>query len=158
MTKAERDALRALEAKATPGPVGSCANGKGNPCKCGAIASKANGDAVAIVVAEDGKADRRPENERLLIAARNSLVALLDALDDADELIYAVNTWLLKSIHVTDDARHFVDGTLYDHISAYNAKRRGGPAVAPPRPAPTTVPSSGVPRQDSGRPKIGGGG
>lgn len=33
-----------------------------------------------------------------------------------------------------------------------------GVAVCPPRPAPTTVPSSGVPRQDSGRPKHGGGG
>lgn len=94
MIKAERDALRALEAKATPGPW--------------------------------TEGDKNNDNHRFIAAARNSMRALLDDADAADDLIYAVKTWLLKSIHIPDDERHFVDGTLYDHIAAYDAKRRGG--------------------------------
>lgn len=147
MTKSERAALRELEAKASQGPW--------------------------------VEGNKENDNHRFIAAARNSLLPLLDALDDAEAAAgaaldrerdaiatsRAVAARMEDAEAVVKAARVWkssygigVDDALFRAVATYDANHVGGPAVAPPRPAPTTVPSSGVPRQDSGRPKHGGGG
>lgn len=114
MTKVERDALRALEAKATPGPWES--------------AEQSGGDEWAII----GRGGTNPgypleglvvatwcdeADGGLISAARNSMRALLDALDDAEAVIEAAR-------------RHqrliFGWNSLSEAIDAYDAKHGGG--------------------------------
>lgn len=90
MKKAERAALRALEAKATPGEW----NAGQDFFDCADNNDWTEADKLRKSVAEQrARNSQEMVDAELLVAARNSLRSLLDQLDDAEAVIKAVHDW-----------------------------------------------------------------
>lgn len=124
MTKAERAALRALEAKATPGPWGaefsSTDEMEGEEYIYSTTAAPEGTRTVVGCGWYDGPhLLLREADADVIAAARNSLVALLDALDDAEAVIGAAQAMFLCG--GADHAKAFAVA-----LDAYAAKHGGG--------------------------------
>lgn len=123
MTKAERAALRALGAKLGDDDDTWRASGR--------LVVMSDGDVVATCSGSLGAMPEPFEAEdaaAFIATARNSLGALLDALDaldDAEALVYAVHTWRLDvATRAAPGDEHFNDAKLLRAIVDYDVKKR----------------------------------
>lgn len=121
MTKAGRATLRGLEAKATPGPWESVEQSGGDEWAIiGPVGTNPGYPKEGLVVAtwcddSDGG---------LVAGVRNSLVALLDALDDAEAVIDSLRSARVRArMRFGDQSER---DPVEDALDAYDAKHGGG--------------------------------